>query len=240
MQKSAPSADLLNSLDCFATSNVFVPISLGNHYYSLAVLKAVIEFISKTNHAVVFLCDRLRFLSYRIRGEANLDRINSNIHIQLDQINRVLVNLGIREYSNIIVANWSFIYDDARFFDVLMSLEKLVREDPEVHRQIHDHCTHLLHRFHGLKGFNLEESMGLQLRFIMEESALSLYMTEIRGYNVELYRRGIGFIDYLYCHKPDSLRAMTGKPILKRKFVAIEHWLASSDSIFWKHADCTG
>jgi hypothetical protein len=50
-------------------------------------------------------------------------------------------------------------------------------------------------------------------------------MTEIRGYNVEVYRRGMGFVDYLYSQRPGDLMSILGKSTLDRRFISIENWL---------------
>jgi len=91
-------------------SNLFIPISLGNHYYSRKILRQVfVEFIAKSNVSVIFLCDRLRFLSYRMRGVTDLEAINSRIRIQIDQMNRTLANLELGSYPNVSTVNWSFL-----------------------------------------------------------------------------------------------------------------------------------
>jgi hypothetical protein len=93
---------------CLTNANMFIPISLGNHYYSSEILRRLLsDFVANSKFAVVFLCDRLRLLSYRIRGEADIQRIDENIKLQLDQWTRSLINLGLGSYPNSIVASWS-------------------------------------------------------------------------------------------------------------------------------------
>ena len=216
----------INDLNRIVGGKLFVPISLGNHYYSLGILRQLlVEFVSKSELSIVFLCDRLRFLSYQIRGETNIKRINSNIKIQLDQMSRVLANLGIKDYKNVVVANWSLIQDDPRFCNLLASLEKVVIADAEVDGEMHKYCTKLMHRFYGFVGTGYDEGMKLQRQYVMEETALSLFMTEVYGHNLEVYRRGLGFVDYLYSDRPTTLTLITGKSQLNRRFIAIEDWL---------------
>jgi len=97
-------------------ANLFIPISLGNHYYSSVVLQNLMDdFISPSNRSIIFLCDRLRFLSYRIRGEVDIKGINSRIQIQIDQMKRTLDNLGLGSHPNAFVADWSFLEEDHRY-----------------------------------------------------------------------------------------------------------------------------
>jgi hypothetical protein len=212
----------------FVQSNLFIPISLGNHYYSTKILRWVIaECVSKSSHSVIFLCDRLRFLSYRMRGATDFSGINSRIRIQIDQMNRTLVNLGLGFHPNAFVANWSLLEEDHRYGGLLASLQEFVNADLEVSQYLNDHAIGLIGRLYRLASGTLVDPMELQREYIIEETALSLFMTEIKGYNVEVYRRGMGFVDYLYNKRPDTLKSLTGSSALKREFVAIEHWLGS-------------
>ena len=204
-------------------ANLFIPISLGNHYYSSVVLQNLMDdFISSSNRSIIFLCDRLRFLSYRIRGEVDIKGINSRIQIQIDQMKRTLDNLGLGSHPNAFVADWSFLEEDHRYGELLASLGEFVQADREVGECLNDRVATLIDRFYRRESSELVDSMELQRQYIMAETALSLFMTEIRGYNVELYRRGMGFVDYLYSRRSDELRSLTGSSALKRKFIAIE------------------
>jgi tRNA-dependent cyclodipeptide synthase len=220
--------DATGSINWILGADMFIPISLGNHYYSSETLRRVmVEFISKSRISVIFLCDRLRFLSYLIRGETNISQINANIQIQLDQITRTLNKVGLGSYSNGTVADWSFLEEDARYAALVSSLADFARKDSAVHQTLSQHATQLLSRFRG-KSLP-EESMPLQIQYILEETSLSLYMTEVRGFNVEVYRRGMGFVDYLYSHRSDDVKKLMRASKLNRRFVAIEDWLPSKE-----------
>jgi tRNA-dependent cyclodipeptide synthase len=205
---------------------MFIPISLGNHFYSSQVLTVLLShFVAQSNKSVIFLCDRLRFLSYQIRGEYNFQRVNTNIRLQLDQITRSLMNNGLNSYQNVKVANWSYLEGDSRFGDLVIWLQKLVRDDPRVARLADDYARSLLSRF-GEASWSSSKSISLQRQYIVEETALSLYMTELQGFNTEIYRRGMGFIDDLYTERRADILSCLGKHILERRFVAIEDWLS--------------
>lgn len=209
-------------------ANIFIPISLGNHFYSSEILRTVmVDFVSKSRASIIFLCNRLRFLSYRIRGETDVNQINANIQLQLDQSTRALRNAGFATHSNAIVADWSFLQSDPRYPALLSSLEDFVQKDSTVRRTLGEHAIQLLSRFRERPPS--EESMPLQIQYILEETSLSLYMTEIRGFNVEVYRRGMGFVDYLYSQRSDDMRKLTKTSKLNRRFIAIEDWLASKE-----------
>jgi tRNA-dependent cyclodipeptide synthase len=202
--------------------NLFIPISLGNHYYSSDVLRRLmIDFISPSNLSIIFLCDRLRFLSYLIRGETDRRRITSNVKIQVVQLTRALTKLGLKSHPNASIADWSLCRKDCRYKGLLSELQQFVRDDPTVRRELDDYINRLLD-IHGRKVASVARCAELQFEYVTEETALSLYMTEIRGYHVEVYRRGMGFVDYLYARRPADLRTLTGKLILNRKFISLE------------------
>ena len=50
-------------------------------------------------------------------------------------------------------------------------------------------------------------------------------MTEVRGFNVEVYRRGMGFVDDLYSERTAEVMSLLKKSTLERKFISIENWL---------------
>jgi tRNA-dependent cyclodipeptide synthase len=224
VERAAGIHDQAGSVGWLSGANIFIPISLGNHFYSSEVLRRLlVEFVSHSRTSIIFLCDRLRYLSYRIRGESNLDRIDVNIQIQLDQITRALNNVGLGSYSNATVADWSFMQEDPRYVALVSSLEDFVLKDPTIHGVLGTYATQLLSRFSEKP--SSEESIPIQIQYIIEETSLSMYMTEIRGFNIEVYRRGMGFVDYLYSQRSDDVKNLTKTSKLNRIFVAMEDWL---------------
>jgi tRNA-dependent cyclodipeptide synthase len=234
MQGDPMEADTCTTPNEYATSgNVFVPISLGNHYYSSTVLRKLIDnFIVPSNRSVIFCCDRLRLLSYLIRGEMDLERITLNIKSQVEQLTRALVNVGIRSCPHATIVDWSFCQEDRRFHELLFNLKQFIRDDAMVARELNDHLNRLVH-IHSRKGANTAKGDELQFNYLTEETALSLYMTEIRGYNVEVYRRGMGFVDYLYSQRPAELLTLTGNSVLTRRFIALENCNQPSNSAIY-------
>lgn len=207
---------------------MFIPISLGNHFYSSQVLTLLLShFVTHSRQSVIFLCDRLRLLSYRIRGETNSRRINTNIRLQLDQFTRALMNNGLVSHPNVKVVNWSYLEGDSRFDDLVTWLQKLLRDDLRVGELVDVYATSLISRFGeaSRKAINEQRSISLQRQYIIEETALSLYMTELKGFNTEIYRRGMGFVDDLYAERRADLMSFLGKHTLERRFVSIESCL---------------
>lgn len=67
------------------------------------------------------------------------------------------------------------------------------------------------------------EIKSIQKQYIVEETALSLYMTEIFGTATEVYRREEdGLVKFLYDECQVELGLLVGKEHLVRKFIALE------------------
>lgn len=146
-----------------AGANLFIPISLGNHYYSSEILLRLIsDFITPSRTSVIFLCDRLRLLSYRIRGETDLAKVGANIRQQLGELTRSLIHLGLNAHANATVADWSFLAGDPRYDRLLASLEELVRVNPALAQKLDGCAVALMHRFPGADGASRRERMALQ------------------------------------------------------------------------------
>src|SRR5258708_12045769 len=106
--------------------NLFIPISLGNHYYSHDVLRRLMnDFIQPSNLSIIFLCDRLRFLSYLIRGEPDRHRITSNINIHVGQLSRPLIKLVPGSLPNPTIPVRSFCPHDGPYQTLLSHLHTL-------------------------------------------------------------------------------------------------------------------
>jgi hypothetical protein len=113
---------------------------------------------------------------------------------------------------------------------LLAALERMVRDDRGVREQSDRYVAQFAARFSLPEGPQREMSIDMQRRYLIEETALSLYMTEIRGFNVEVYRRGMGFVDDLYAQRPVELMRLLKKSTLDRRFVSIENWLECADA----------
>jgi hypothetical protein len=201
---------------------LFVPISLGNHFYSSKVLKFIsTRFLEGAAAAVILLCDRLRYISYQIRGETNNTEIESRIAKQAAELRREISNVGLNRHPNTRVENWSILCTDPRYGAVLEALERLVEENHVIQKTLVDLAYQRIYRFRDPYK-PIVDYLPLQRRYLIEESAMSMFVTEIMGYPVEIYRDGGGFVDFLYANYEQQLKAISGKDSLERRFVPLE------------------
>jgi tRNA-dependent cyclodipeptide synthase len=206
---------------------VFVPISLGNHYYSNCVLTYVLKsFIEGSDSAVIFLCDRLRFISYLIRG-INSEIALKNILIQLDQMRRTINGIGAELMPNLRILDWSYLNEDNRYASLLVALHDFINSDFYIDQELERFSISQLRNQEPNGLSDGRHRLALQRQYIIEETTLALFMTEIAGYNKEVYRKGRGFIDMLYEKRGHELKNMTKKRRLEREFISIEESLSS-------------
>src|SRR5262249_14908946 len=142
-------------------------------------------------------------------------------NIQVGELSRALIKLGLGSHPNASIADWSFCRKDGRYKGLISKLQQFVRDDATVRRELDDYIDCLLD-IHGRKGTSVARCAELQFEYVIEETALSLYMTDIGVNYIEISGRGMGFIHYLPAQRPADLRTLTGNLILNRKFIALE------------------
>jgi hypothetical protein len=184
------------------------------------------EFVAESQSSMIVICDRLRYLSYKIRGMTDDTRINANIKTQIAQLRAALDAVGLWNYQKATLATWTLIEDDHRFLELLEFLKNLVASDFSLQSYVDTCVGDMISRFRGELGTIDAIYMNYQRQYVIEETALAIYMTEMRGFESEVYRRSRGFIDVVYEVRPAELVRFLRKPKLQRKFVALEERLA--------------
>jgi len=210
-------------IDDVSTQRLFVPISLGNHYYSGVRLRRLLhELLAPSAASVVFLCDQLRYLSYQIQGEFREEFLRKRVSLQLYQQRQALKNLGFGTHSNVSILSWADIETDEAYLKVLAKTKELAAADRTVSGEVQRLSGSLISKFGSLDEHS-ERTRALQAEYLIVETALSLYMNELQGFDYEVYRRGLGLIDFMYDVCPEKVRGITGSS--NRKLLALElYW----------------
>ncbi len=177
------------------------------------------ELLIPSSEAVVFLCDKLRFLSYRIQGENREDDIKKKVALQLYQQTQTLKNLGFADYGNIQIKSWSDVEASIEFQHVLLKTRDLVKNDVIVNNEVLRLSSSLISQFARVEDHS-DETQALQSEYLLLETALSIYMNEVVGFDYEVYRRGLGLIDFLYEIRPAEVLRIAGS--CNRKLLALE------------------
>lgn len=204
-----------------SADRLFIPISLGNHYYTNIRLRRLFdEFVRPSSFATIFLCDQLRHMSYQIQGKGSDRTISKKVALQLAQMRVTLSHCGLTASSSLNVLSWDDVRSDNRIDEISLAIERLVSNDNEVADKARLNCEYFLRKFCG-GGPVQRKTSELQMNYLINETALSIFMNECIGYEYEVYRKGSGFVDYLYAARPDEVVGMSGGSA-RRKLLSLE------------------
>ncbi len=197
----------------------YFPISLGNHYYTNRVLQQISNSVAcnyKSNQLVI--CDRLRCLSYGIRGvERGL--IKNKVELEIHQFYSRLQNVSF-DFQLINVQLMTDIFMNVEFNAFANSFYKEISSKTVVSKYIHEIVDYTLDK---LSVQHTDYNVKVQSRYFLEETAMSIYVTEILGFNCEYYKSlDRGLIVLLYDEYPSMIKELVSKTKLSRKFFSLK------------------
>jgi hypothetical protein len=131
-----------------------------------------------------------------------------------------LANCGSEQHDNLNVYTWVDFCDNAEYQDLISELRLFLSANENISEYLKLNVEERLHQFDLTVS---DRTFSLQKEYIIEETALSLYFTEVREYNFELYVRTThGLIDQLYKNFPNHVQGFLSKDRLARRFVSLE------------------
>lgn len=204
------------------TKNAFFPISLGNHYYSNDVLISIKETISvKHNKSLLLICDHLRYLSYKLKG-LSPNVIDKKIQKEVREFKLRLVNCGY-SCSNIETKTMSSYLGDLQYVRVQNEIQELIQKNEILLRYLNAlTITSLQRNNNALESTN----QNLQIQYCISETSLSIYITELLGYEYEYYKQlDRGLVVILYEKYHGYLEKITNQITLNRKFRSLKEVL---------------
>ncbi len=200
--------------------NIFLPISIGNHFYSNEIISSISEEILPAgDNSIIVVCDRLRYLTFRLRGSQEHDARNKTDK-ELAEFKNRLANCGIKQSQSVKICSWSDFDLEPNFVDLLENLKSFVKCNQNILEFFNALVNERLSNFQ-FKKDNI--NILLEETYILEETALSIYFTEIKGYSIEIYARQThGLVDEIYRNFHSNLLGMLNVEVTKRVFVAID------------------
>ncbi len=213
----------------------FLPISLGNHFYSNDVLEWIFaHIIGLRVPTLLVVCDELRRISYRARGlEEPL--LTDKTTKENTEFGRRLVNCGIERRENISLAFESELISDTNaleFFAIRSNLEKRIGETPELSNYLDELTRSLIDSIYPNRRLHTRTVEEIQRHYLLRETALSIYVTEKLGYSTEVYKReDRGLIKELYTSFQHVVKSIVDKPNLDRRFESIEDRMSLARSV---------
>lgn len=203
----------------------FIPVSLGNPFYSSRRVELIVErYVITSRASIFFVCDRLRYLALKAQGEEDAKASIRVLKITSDTVRMIEKSTSIVG-SRVRVVTWEFVECKPMYRDLVIEIERMLEVDEEVKAFFSQYLKHLVWKFYSVGDQN---TWQWQRRYIVEETAVSIYMTEVAGYNHELYvRHEYGLVDFLYKFRREALRSFLGKKRLMRRFVDLAEALPS-------------
>jgi tRNA-dependent cyclodipeptide synthase len=200
---------------------LFIPISIGNHFYSKKVFKFILkDLVSVCDSTVIFICDRLRYLIYTAKEYGTHEEILAHVDQEFDQLERTLINSGFKDGSKTQIWRWKDIEETEHYRNILVRLTEASHNNREISSFLEPFTCELTAQFYGAD--YSEKQLKIQREYILVESALSIYMTEVAGFSHELYKSyDRGLIVELYQHHSELVKKIVGKEELSRHFIAL-------------------
>lgn len=203
-------------------NNYFVPISIGNRYYSRSRVRKVASlFLEKADSSVVVPCDRLRLLSYLTRKGMSTDQATHKVQDECMNMIRMLDNIGISKISNCNIIPMSAFYADDALLLFIETLERLIVSCPGASASLECLTDFYLDRFYVARDRHAQ-SRTIQRSNVLHAAGLGIFVTEKLGFHKEIYKEESGLLQtYLYREHTELLRELLGKKHLEREFIEL-------------------
>ena len=198
----------------------FIPISVGNLFYSKKRIKAInSKFNLLENKTAIVVCDSNRYFGYRA-SKLTFDEAKRKSSRESNEI-LTMINKALKADDQSSVAFlMSEIATWTGFRRLGSELYKSINHNLSAQLYFEEQVSAHAQRFYPDDPFYAEK---WQKRYVFWETVLSIFMTEISGYSTELYKNGSGmFINYLYDQCSECILETTDQSKLFRRFVSLE------------------
>lgn len=206
-------------------SGVFIPICLYSksfYFQRRNIYTLLEEYITKYDRALIVLADDLWAYNHIIKGGGR--NINDALQIARQRGNE-LASMVSRCISNrhiathIEIRRWNEIILNPEFQAVQRVIDRLYSE--------HDGFRDIVSNFieFNLSRFNVDEDQEkhyYEMRYIIEEIAMSIYCTEVLGYHTELWEKETDSPDpikFVYQYLPDKILQISTAHVPKRQLI---------------------
>lgn len=210
--------------------NAFVPISLASPFYTRDVIRYLWSmYLVHYSSALFVPCDGLRYLTYEGRGEQHPERlVEQQVQDTQNLIRSVVEGLQrTRSLPSYEIKLLSEIATTTGFQQTVGSLCDIIASRDSVSLEFKKYCKFWARKMFGRTSKRI---MNIQNKYIIEETALSIYVTEFLGYTDEFYAKGDQmFVNWMYKNVPNDLQNMLKGAQPKREFIelgAMPRWNA--------------
>lgn len=181
------------------------------------------KYLLFAKRSLILMCDTLRYYSYVARSTLAEQDAKNKSERETSELARMLHKTGLSDIPGCRIARFSEYLADPDFQKFLSAFNVICLTQNDVQQHLTKLAEELVTKFYPTA---TEETFFWQSRYIAEETAISVYCTEVEQYSNELYVRQEGMlVSYLYERHSDLMRVALGKETLSRKFIALEHAL---------------
>ena len=199
---------------------IFVPISVGNRFYTRARMQAILDRLSiDSAELLILICDRLRYFAYRGRNAMDKETAAIKARKESDELRSMIEKVAHHNVIRYRIDMYSDHDGNSRFRQLKACVQSIVEDNEDVYQECLRISDYYLARFYEAPD---ERARKWQCTNTIGAATISLYCTECLGFNEEYYKDADGMlIQHLYAHHPDLLKAALQKATLERKFTAL-------------------
>ena len=203
--------------------SIFLPICLYSKNYKLKEnVKYVFKnYIIPSKSSLILICDDLHAYNLIIRGIASQADAFIKAKMQGENLKKMILNVKKKftELENFELLSWNDLSSQFSFKRILTGVEDHLYKDSELEKQVIQFIITNIQKFNGR--VNLSNKKW-ERRYLLEEIAMSIYVTEIKGYWLEFWDSPpdphcADPIGFLYKERPDIVKRLVGKNKLNRK-----------------------
>lgn len=200
----------------------FIPISLANPFYTRDVIRYLWTMhLVHYSKALFVPCDTLRYLTYEGKGEQHPERLVAQQVRDLRNLIESVVT-KVRETHSLPIYEirlFSEIDKAQEYNDLLVKLRVIIQSDEVLSREFGKFCKFWAKRIFGRVNSKI---LDIQSKYVLEETALAIYVTEILNYTDEFYSKGDQmFVNWIYENSPGELASLLGGRRPKRQFIEL-------------------
>lgn len=185
------------------------------------------KYIQQSKTSLILICDDLHAYNLIIMNRcSSIDEAFKKAKSQCENLQAMISNIHKRfnNKDNVRIAKWNDLTRENKYIRLFDGLRRFVKQDKKL-REIVDefvalHVQKFLWRID-------QEALKWEERYLLEEIAMSIYVTEILGYPRELWEtppnpKFPDPIGYLYETRTDLIQMLVGNTTLNRKLEILE------------------
>ena len=208
----------MSYLPHFYGRKIFIPISIGTPLFSPRRIRSLLQTVCrlKPKDILCLICDDLYAMSLLALEELDYETAKRKAYSQGYRLYSLVNRIAKKETNiNFKVFRWSVIAERNNFQELLSIMKKSLKNYNEFKAFVCRQVNIWKKRTKQKHSVDPEWEWA----YLLNEVTMSLYITEIMGYHIEIYpNHDIPFIEWLYANSEELLKKILKKNYLQRQF----------------------